>query len=270
VSGGPPLRLATVNLQHGLGSDGARAEPGHWAAALASLGADLLALQELDHRQPRSGRLDQATVVADATGLRWFRFAAALEGDVRAGKARARTTDRTAPRHAGVPGYGVAIFSRYPVLAWFAQPLPEVPVRALRTADEPRVCLAAVVRTPAGLLCVASTHLSRQSFVASRQLRTVNARLRVLARRVGPEPGAPVASVLLGDLNMTPGRAARSGMVALATALTHPAARPVRQVDHILGSGGVRALAGGRAVKLGVSDHLALTVDVRLEPGPDR
>jgi endonuclease/exonuclease/phosphatase family metal-dependent hydrolase len=277
IPAGLTLRLATVNLQHGLTSDGAPATAERLAAAIAPLGADVVALQEVDHRQARSGRLDQTALLAEAAGLAWCRFAAALDGDVRAGKVRAASTDRTAPARAALPGYGVALLSRFPVLAWFAEPLPQARVWALRAADEPRVCLAGILRTPGGLLCVACTHLARPAPVASRQLRVVRGRLAGLARRAaGSGSGAsragvrsgprPAPAVLMGDLNRPPARAARCGMAALASSPTHPASRPVRQVDHILGSGGVCATDAGRALDLGVSDHLALVVDVRL-PG---
>lgn len=254
-----PLRLGTFNLQHGLGPD-LRCDTDRLAAAMARVDVDVLALQEVDYRQPRSGGTDQAAVVAAATGLGWHRFAAGLDGDLRTGKVRAAVTDRTQPGLAAQPGYGVALLSRYPVTAWFAEPLPEAPFGALRRVDEPRVCLGAVVQTPWGPLCVASAHLSRQRPVATRQLAVAARRLQFLARSA--DDVAP--AVLLGDLNMPPRHAARSGLTALATALTHPSSQPVRQVDHILGNERVEAAGPASAVALDVSDHLLLTVPVRL------
>lgn len=81
------LRIATFNLLHGqpLAPDGApRPYPadagGPLAEAVAALDADVLALQEVDRYQPRSGTTDQTAVAAKAMGAADWRFAAALHG----------------------------------------------------------------------------------------------------------------------------------------------------------------------------------------------
>nr|BFF19655.1 hypothetical protein GCM10025730_31760 [Promicromonospora thailandica] len=48
------LRVATFNIQHGLGPDG-RVDNHRLADAVAGLDADVVALQEVDRRQSRSG-----------------------------------------------------------------------------------------------------------------------------------------------------------------------------------------------------------------------
>ncbi|MFD0329028.1 endonuclease/exonuclease/phosphatase family protein [Streptacidiphilus monticola] len=81
------LRIATFNLLHGqpldpegrplpLGPDPAAP----LAEAIGELDADVLALQEVDRYQPRSGRVDQAAVAAKALGATDYRFAAAVRG----------------------------------------------------------------------------------------------------------------------------------------------------------------------------------------------
>ena len=80
-------RVLTLNLQHGLSREGAPTTAEELATAVAGLDVDVLALQEVDRGQPRSGGIDQARVVADALGLPHVRFAATLTGDVRRGKA---------------------------------------------------------------------------------------------------------------------------------------------------------------------------------------
>ncbi|MBA3654549.1 MAG: endonuclease, partial [Actinobacteria bacterium] len=62
------LRVATFNIQHGRGPDGG-VDAGALAVACATLDADVLALQEVDVDVPRSGRVDEAALVADATGM---------------------------------------------------------------------------------------------------------------------------------------------------------------------------------------------------------
>ncbi|MBD0673435.1 endonuclease/exonuclease/phosphatase family protein, partial [Streptomyces sp. CBMA156] len=81
------LRIATFNLLHGqpLAPDGApRPYPSDAGAplaeAVAALDADVLALQEVDRHQARSGGTDQAAVAAAAMGAKDWRFAAALHG----------------------------------------------------------------------------------------------------------------------------------------------------------------------------------------------
>src|SRR5699024_39706 len=164
---GRVTRVLTLNLQHGvLGGTGTVATAEELADALAPLRADapdVVAVQEVDRGQLRSGHLDQAQTVAEALGLPHVRFAAAIEGDLHG----ARRAPQRSGNHPG-PAYGVAIASRYPVLASFVRPLPGLAAlpRRLRdsprlaAADEPRVLLAAVLATPVGPLSVACTHLS--------------------------------------------------------------------------------------------------------------
>lgn len=266
------LRLATLNIQHGCGNAGDRAGgPVNASAmfrALEDVEADVLALQEVDVEQSRTGAVNQAAVVAAATGLPHYRFAAAVEGDVRSSRARARTTTAQ-------PGYGVALLSRFPVVAWFAQPLPGIPrppgevtavvprtlARARVLTDEPRVLLAALVRTPSGRLVAAATHLSRIPAVASMQLAEVRRRVAGLSVRAGL-PGRPLPAVVLGDLNLRPEPAERAGFTLLARALTHPSWGPDRQVDHALALGSVEAAGPARATRLALSDHALLEVPV--------
>lgn len=243
------MRLATFNILHGRDPDTDHVDPSRLAAAVRELDADVVALQEVDRNQPRSGHADLAAVAAEAMGAVDHRFVAALSGEERPDAA----------------GYGVALLSRQPVSAWQVVRLPGVPVPAPwafhdqrlphLVRDEPRVGVAAEIEVPGGgRLTVVSTHLSFLTYWNRRQLRQ-------LVRAVRPSP-RPL--VLLGDLNMGPGTATRTtGMRALAAHLTFPAWRPERQIDHALADGPVTAVAS-RALHAGLSDHLALTVDIRL------
>src|SRR4051794_10066437 len=62
------LRIVTFNIQHGRGTDGA-VDRGRLANAVAVLGADLLALQEVDVGLRRSAGVDEARLAGDASGL---------------------------------------------------------------------------------------------------------------------------------------------------------------------------------------------------------
>ncbi|MFF3148097.1 hypothetical protein ACFVRU_41890 [Streptomyces sp. NPDC057927] len=75
------VRLATFNVLHGRAlPDGGPLSPaanpaeGPLARAVLSLDADVLPLQELDRLQERSDGADQASVAADASGLKHWRY----------------------------------------------------------------------------------------------------------------------------------------------------------------------------------------------------
>src|SRR3954452_162203 len=217
------MRLGTFNLLHGRSpSDGVvSAERLH--DAVAGLDVDVLALQEVDHGQPRSGQVDQTALVAAAAGARDARFVPAVVG-----------TPGVAWRPAGlgdVPGsaptYGIGLVSRHPVAHWRRIPLGTSPatlpllVDARRPAlvrDEPRLGLAAVLAPPAPVGTVVATHLSFAPGVNVVQLAQLARAVRAL-----PEP-----VVLLGDLNMpgpVPGAVLRRWH-PLVRAVTFPSERP--------------------------------------------
>ncbi|MCC9309681.1 endonuclease/exonuclease/phosphatase family protein [Kitasatospora sp. RB6PN24] len=181
-----PLRIATFNVLHGrpLAADGSPlpfpaqpAEPLH--EAIAALDADVLALQEVDRYQQRSGLADQTAVAAKAMGAADWRFAAALHGTpapvagwlpdpeprgltVYGPEDEERATDR--------PSYGTALLTRLPVRHWRARRFAPAPFGLpLRVAgrrgltpvpDEPRAALAAVLEGERGPFTVVATHLS--------------------------------------------------------------------------------------------------------------
>ncbi|MBD0674176.1 endonuclease/exonuclease/phosphatase family protein, partial [Streptomyces sp. CBMA156] len=150
--GSPVVLLATFNVLHGrqLPSDGRPTAPASGTVAVhplvdavASLDADVVALQELDRFQKRSGRVDQARALAEATGAADWRYAP--EFHARSLPGRAWVRDRSEPGlrvygppgagHDGeVPSHGVALLSGLPVLGWrarrFGRSSTPVPCRA--------------------------------------------------------------------------------------------------------------------------------------------
>lgn len=181
-----PLRIATFNLLHGqpLAADGSplpypeqAAEPLH--EAIAALDADVLALQEVDRYQQRSGLSDQSAVAARAMGAADWRFAAALHG--RPAPVAGWLRDPAVPglRVYGpqdvdtateLPSYGTTLLTRLPVRHWRARRFAPAPFGLpLRVAgrrgltpvpDEPRAALAAVLEGDRGPFTVVATHLS--------------------------------------------------------------------------------------------------------------
>lgn len=261
------MRLASYNLLHGVAPSDGVVSADRLREAVASLDADVLAIQEVDRGQVRSGGVDQTAVCAEALGAPWSRFAATVAGPP--------GSTRPVPPETDVPGpaYGIGLVSRLPVLSWHELRLPSsrvpavmpgnLPVRGGRGVrlgppqlirDEQRAVVAAVVETATGTMTVACTHLTYVQGPNVVQLRSALGLLRTL----------PAPRILLGDLNMA-GRvpALVSRWRPLVRGRTFPAWRPLVQIDHALAEGPV-ALTGSEVVELPVADHRAIVVEVEV------
>jgi endonuclease/exonuclease/phosphatase family metal-dependent hydrolase len=256
------VRVVTANLLHGMALDGTIRET-DLRTAIASLAADVLAVQEIDRLQPRSHRVDQPAAVAAASALAHWRFTPAVRGTPGPGTTWTAATEADGAQVEG-PTYGIALFLRWPVRAWHVLRFPParmgLPLKVagqpglVPIPDEPRVALAAVVDGPEGLWTVATTHLS---FVPGRNLRQLRRVTEWLARFPGPR-------LVLGDFNV-PGAfpSAVTGWHDLARIPTYPSWRPRVQWDHVLVDGAVPpTVLDSQAVDLGLSDHRALAADV--------
>ncbi len=258
------MRLASFNVLHGRSLVDGKVSTARLAEACASLDADVLALQEIDRNQARSGGDDQTAAVAEAMGAGDWRFEPALVGEPGATWRAAVDGDHAAGPDGGDPGYGVGLVSRLPVRAWHVVRLRAAKVRApvavpggrgrfILLPDEPRVALAAEVETSGGPVVVATTHLS---FVPGWNL----VQLRRLTRALAAF-GLPC--VLLGDLNVPGGLPALvTGWRALAKVKTYPGVKPSLQIDHALGHGRLPVVRAATARELPLSDHRALLVDL--------
>ena len=260
------MRLATFNILHGRTFDGGPASVDRLAEACASLEADVLALQEVDRGQPRSGGVDQAAVVAEGMGAAAWRFEPAIVGEPGGRWRPASNEDHDAEVHPRADGgYGVALVSRLPVRAWHVLRLTAAPMRSpvfvpgrrafVLLQDEPRVVLGAELEGARGPSIVASTHLSFVPGWNAWQLRRATRWLAGI--------GSPC--VLLGDTNLPgplPGWLSGSGWSDLARARTFPADEPSMQIDHALGRGALPDVVAVTATRLPLSDHRALVVDL--------
>ncbi|KZS62805.1 endonuclease/exonuclease/phosphatase family protein [Mycobacterium ostraviense] len=251
------MRVATFNILHGRTvGDGVQVQ--RLCDCVRWLDPDVLALQEVDCDQPRSGRADLTAAAAEAMGAVTHRFVAAISGTPGATWMAA-----TGDEQPGTAAYGIALLSRFPAASWQVVRLPRIPARfpmylpgpnrVMIVDEEPRAAVIARLHTPLGPVTVANTHLSFVPGWNRWQLR----------RLVHDVRGFPGPRLLTGDLNLTPAAVRRwSRMRPLATAATFPASAPDRQLDHILtDDAGLRA--GAVAAELmPISDHRALLVDL--------
>lgn len=269
------IRLLSFNLQHGRPGDGALLDPATAPLAdsdIADAGAarevlaaladqirdidpDVIALQEVDLGQRRSGRLDQTAVLADLLGWDGHRFAATYAGPVvglrrrpRRSALTGRADDVLGPLRAlfgaGPAGFGNALLTRLPVRVWRVARLgrgPAVLTRrgggraldprsyALSTSTMRNMIAAQIdpvdgAGGPGGL-AVASTHLATRTGTAAAQLAAAWAALAAL----------PGPHVLAGDLNLHAELLAPLGIARdLGEGATYPSGAPARRIDHIL------------------------------------
>jgi endonuclease/exonuclease/phosphatase family metal-dependent hydrolase len=231
------LRLASYNVHKCLGLD-RRRSPARIAEVVDALHADIVALQEVDHRlAPRHAALPR-NLIEGVTGLRTLPFSP--EG---------------------------------PSLGWHGQTLlvhADLDVTAIRRIVlpglEPRGAILAEIDTDAGPLRVIGVHLGLIKRYRSMQLAAIRA---AISRR------QHMPTAIVGDFNDW---SARGGAEVLgpdfrlhAPGRSFPAAGPVGALDRVaLGHGlhlqdaGVHRAAPARIA----SDHLPVWVDIRIEPVP--
>ena len=253
------MRIATFNILHGR-TVGDGVHPERLAECIERLDPDILALQEVDLEQLRSGRSDLTAVAADAMGAVAHQFVAAIAGTPGATWMAADGAEQP-----GTAAYGIALLSRFPATSWQVVRMPRIPVRfplylpgprrVVLVKEEPRAAVIAALDTPLGPISVANTHLSFVPGWNRRQLRRLVRDLR----------GLPGPRILTGDLNLPPDTVARcTGFRSLASAPTFPTDAPNRQLDHILTDApGLRARYA-EAPTVELSDHRPLVVDIEL------
>ena len=218
------LTLATFNVRHGRGLDG-EVDLNRTARAILETNAELIALQELDRHQPRSGGVDQPAALQRLTGLH-VSFHPTVRRDGRE--------------------YGIGVASKQPLDTKFDR-LPRV------RDEEPRGVITGRLE-PGGITFVA-THLSTVAPARRTQI-------EALVKQVGSlEP--PV--VVMGDLNqgrigLRP--LIRAGFDAgrrIEHTLTRRSLR--WQIDFVI-VGPQASLAATHTVTTDASDHVPLVAEV--------
>jgi endonuclease/exonuclease/phosphatase family metal-dependent hydrolase len=236
--------VLTYNIHSGVGLDGVL-DLGRVAEVIGASGADLVALQEVDrHRRAQSRFEDQPGALAGRLGLH-LAYAANLDD---------------APARPGAPRaqYGTALLSRLPLAGVANTLLPCFP------GSEQRGLLEASLAVGDTTLRVLGTHL--QWDTEAERTRQAEAIVATLDER---------PTVLLGDLNTTPGSPAYTclaGRLEDAWALvgdgdghTFDSEGPPRRIDYVWLGGGASPVSA-RVIRSDASDHHALQVEVDL-PG---
>lgn len=260
-------------------------------STLSELGVDLLGVQEVDAAQPRSAKLSQVEILADAMGAEHWAFAPAIMGTPGETWRALRGDEQVIEESSGVkpraksgaksgaksePRYGIGLISTIPVKKWHrielgrsriglplaipaggdlgeATEAKRVPIRFIYVRDEPRVALAAELENG---FTVAVTHLSFIPFVNYYQLIKVRRWMKTL-------PGNPI---IMGDLNLGWALPVRgTHWRSLRTMNTYPSWGSKIQFDYITAhvpDFGERTIGEIEIPDLGISDHLPIGVEI--------
>ena len=242
-------RLLTWNVHRCVGRDG-KCSPERIARIIAEQNPDIVALQELDVRRSRTGRVDQAEVIARTLGM----------------------THHFHPAYRVMEeAYGDAILTARPSRMVKGGALPGV---GPLSGFEPRGAVWASVHVSGVEVQIVNTHLGLRGHERIVQVETLLGHDWI----GGPNCREPV--ILLGDFNAVP----RSRVYARLTRglrdaqcigqrrkpqATFPARLPFLRLDHVFVS---KSVDVSRAETLRTrearmaSDHLALVVDFTLKP----
>jgi endonuclease/exonuclease/phosphatase family metal-dependent hydrolase len=237
-------RILTYNVHRCVGLD-RRLDVGRIAAVIAAQEPDIVALQEIDVRRPRTGNVDQAHEIARRLGMT-HRFHAAL-----------RVEEEE---------YGDAVLTDLPERLIKAGPLPGY---ARIPQLEPRGALWAAVEVGGVEVNIINTHLG---LVPREQ--QIQARFLAGGGWIGAAP-VTMPLIVLGDFNAPPRTVVYRTMTALLgdarrlggqlrNTATFPSAMPMLRIDHVFVRGGVRidrVSVPNDPLSRMASDHLPLVVD---------
>ncbi|MFK7847007.1 MAG: endonuclease/exonuclease/phosphatase family protein [Rhodothermales bacterium] len=209
VETAPAIELVamTYNIRHGAGADG-EVNLERIANVILSAQPDIVAVQEVDRFVERTNRADQATQLADLTGMHMrFGFADNYQGG----------------------DFGNLILSKHPIDSLALHPLPGPP-------GETRVLMEALIHIGRGdqrvPVTFMSTHLETIEFPRRASAPLINNTIPVNPQHL---------YILGGDLNATPQTPTMDTLavkwtnpVLSSPVFTFPADSPDRQIDYLL------------------------------------
>ena len=201
---------------------------------VGAIGADILAVQEVDENQPRSGKVNQMEVIAQAMGAEHWGYARTVMGTPGFSWRSPTNDEKIFHSSSAEPAYGIGLASRIPVRTWHRIDLAASPVgiflpfptkkgfRLRYTHDEPRVAIVAELDNG---FTITATHLSFVPFWNYFQLKKIKRHVKKL----------PGHHIIIGDLNIPftfpiSSRAWKS----LVNRKTFPSYKPAVQFDYIL------------------------------------
>ncbi|MFE3941618.1 endonuclease/exonuclease/phosphatase family protein [Streptomyces sp. NPDC059118] len=249
-----PLRVATYNIHAGAGMDNVFALD-RQAAALRSLDADVIGLQEVDaHWGTRSEWRDLAAELAERLDMR-VSFAPVYSLD---------------PETPGAPRreFGVAVLSRYRIVSAENHEI----TRLSTQVPDPVPALApgfgeVVVRVKGLPVHVYVTHLDYRADPSVRAAQVAD------TRRIMAEDRAPgrqrVRQVLLGDFNAAPSAPVLAPLWRELTDAepggpTYPAQNPVERIDYVAVSKDSVRVRDAAVAETLASDHRPVVADLLL------
>jgi len=233
------IRVLAYNIHHGEGMDEVT-DLDRIAAFIREVDPDVVTLQEVDSVTERTGRVDQAAVLAELTGMH-------------------AAFGRFMPYQGGA--YGMAVLSRWPIR--------EATNWRLTDGEEPRTALGVTVRpTESGEdLLVVGIHFYRT--VEERLAQAVDLE-EILVSETSPV-------ILAGDFNSTPGSEVMEFLSANWSVLdkgddhfTFPSYGPEREIDFVLTRprGRFDVLEHRPLHEPLLSDHRPLLAELILRPEP--
>ncbi len=231
---------------------------------ITTIHGDLLAVQEVDENQPRSGSVDQMRIIAEAMNAPYWGYARAVIGTPGFGWRRPNEREKIVGSDSKLPGYGIGLASKIPVHAWHRVDLPaswfglalayptEKGFRLKYAKDEPRVALIAELENG---FTVGATHLSFVPFWNYFQLIKLMRCMKKL----------PGEHLIVGDINLPWNIPVRfSTWRSLTKRKTFPSQSPSLQFDYILAKRSLNTTSIELAPSK-MSDHLPIGVNVELK-----
>jgi endonuclease/exonuclease/phosphatase family metal-dependent hydrolase len=261
------MKVISWNIFNGQSSNPALPSPGladSIRASITSIGADVLAVQEVDENQSRSGNVHQMEIIAAAMEAPYWGYARAVIGTPGVGWRHPSDAEKIIHSESIQSGYGIGLASKIPVRRWhridlsaslIGIPLPFPTAKGFTlkyTQDEPRVAIVAELENG---FTVTATHLSFVPFWNYFQMLKIMRFLRTV----------PGRHIIVGDLNMAfnlPDRL--TSWKSLASKKTYPSYKPSLQFDYILAAKKLKFKPLVVPDSL-ISDHRPVGVSIELD-----